>query len=74
VAFDRRDDAMKYGPKRITLASLLLAALAACQKPADPTPMKEESPMNATAAPARAIPPIDAAAPAVVETATFATG
>ncbi len=44
---------------------------------ADPGSVKEEKPMPpsaATQAPRRAIPPIDAAAPAKVETATFALG
>ena len=44
---------------------------------ADPGSAKEEkrmTPPTATQAPLRAIPPIDAAAPAKVETATFALG
>ena len=63
--------------RTMMIAIAACAVLAGCQKPADPTPMKEEamSPaVNTTSAPKRAIPPIDAAAPAVVETATFATG
>ena len=39
-----------------------------------PASKKEEKPMPAVAARPRAIPPIDAAAPAKTETATFALG
>jgi len=71
-------------PSRIILASTgvlfggLIGALyfnpSAAEESATPRASKEENPMPVIAARPRAIPPIDAAAPAKTETATFALG
>lgn len=66
-------------PRRAAFAGLALVALVAAGRLfvySDDTTTHESADMSATkVAPARAgIPPIDAAAPAVTETATFALG
>ena len=61
---------------RVIAAFLLVFALAACSERTQPAmhPMKEGESMAPIAAVRPAIPPIDAAVPARLETATFALG
>ena len=63
---------------RVMIALVLVSALAACSERTQPAihPMKEGEPMTPSAAAAvrTGIPPIDAAVPARLETATFALG
>lgn len=55
---------------------ILAAGLVRTEPPTDPTPSKEKPDVKSSTATARraGIPPIDAAAPAKTETATFSLG